>query len=427
MLTPAILLARATELGAPIAARDDWIERQIAGRKLKIPNRAPIWLPKPATAWASDAIDQVEETYPGMAPTLITAALTRPLRAYELVHTTDERRVALLSAFDLPEAAPVLGSGVVLLRLHSRQLREAAPLEFELVPIGATDGLLDFLEELGLELSDDDRARPDPDLTQPARTLWVGGSAAETGREDWFRLVVAASQPLGLASEGPLQNPSGYLGQARSRIGGHGGGPVVMWKPRCGPQYAALAAVANAPLITLEERELADALYEFRLAVLEKFPGSSLPGTGRAADQEFSPKSWGEAHSNLHRLTSEAFVMTDRARAHCANGNGYADYRRMWRFLRILADLAGAWREADCSIGGRFDAWAVEQFGIEIALHDSTLGVDTTLFRHEETEYSREPHVKVDDYKQPNECGRIYFALDSDRQRLIVDHVGLHL
>ena len=41
-------------------------------------------------------------------------------------------------------------------------------------------------------------------------------------------------------------------------------------------------------------------------------------------------------------------------------------------------------------------------------------------------EYSREPHVKVDDYKKPVECGRIYFAQDNEGRRFIVNHIGPH-
>ncbi|MCZ4605444.1 hypothetical protein O3S80_17145 [Streptomyces sp. Lzd4kr] len=37
------------------------------------------------------------------------------------------------------------------------------------------------------------------------------------------------------------------------------------------------------------------------------------------------------------------------------------------------------------------------------------------------------PHIKVRDAVSPNEVGRIYFALDSEEKRFIVNHVGLHL
>jgi hypothetical protein len=41
--------------------------------------------------------------------------------------------------------------------------------------------------------------------------------------------------------------------------------------------------------------------------------------------------------------------------------------------------------------------------------------------------FSRGPHLKLGDHTSPNEVGRVYFAMDSDGERFIVDHVGLKL
>jgi hypothetical protein len=59
-------------------------------------------------------------------------------------------------------------------------------------------------------------------------------------------------------------------------------------------------------------------------------------------------------------------------------------------------------------------------------LHDDALGA-LGEFTYDGQRYSREPHVKVDDYVDPARCGRIYFAYDTHRARFIVDHIGLHL
>jgi hypothetical protein len=98
----------------------------------------------------------------------------------------------------------------------------------------------------------------------------------------------------------------------------------------------------------------------------------------------------------------------------------------MWLHLERLVEAAEAWAAEDCSIGGRLDEWIHQNYGIEVALHDNTLGAGA-LFIHGDTEYSREPHVKVDDYVDPASCGRIYFAYDTPGKRFIVDHIGLHL
>lgn len=106
----------------------------------------------------------------------------------------------------------------------------------------------------------------------------------------------------------------------------------------------------------------------------------------------------------------------------------YPDPARMWRHLLRLSDAAEAFRKADGQIKERFDKWVHTNFGIEVANHDVGLReAGGGSFEFEGTTHSRERHIKVDDYKAPSECGRIYFALDTEKKRIIVDHIGLHL
>jgi len=95
----------------------------------------------------------------------------------------------------------------------------------------------------------------------------------------------------------------------------------------------------------------------------------------------------------------------------------------MWRALRALERVGRRYNELGAELGMRFEDFATEQGGIEVALQDSTYE-DACFFEFEGVEYSRLPHVKIDDAKAPNEVGRIYFALDPDRSRLIVDWFG---
>jgi ER-bound oxygenase mpaB/B'/Rubber oxygenase, catalytic domain len=139
----------------------------------------------------------------------------------------------------------------------------------------------------------------------------------------------------------------------------------------------------------------------------------------------FSPSSWAEFVDYVDALESPAFVITERAREMCEQGP-YPDPPRMWRHLERLAEAAEAWAAADCSVGNRLDEWIHENYGIEVALHDDSLG-GAASFTYEDTKYSREPHVKVDDYVDSGSCGRIYFAYDTPAKRFIVDHIGLHL
>jgi hypothetical protein len=132
---------------------------------------------------------------------------------------------------------------------------------------------------------------------------------------------------------------------------------------------------------------------------------------------------WDEFAELAPALETTHFVLTDNARGHCGE-NPYPTPGRMWDHLEALAQAAEAYGELEAPVGGRLKEWIAENFQIEIALFDNDLRPKE--FEFEGVTYSREPHVKVDDYKNPAECGRIYFAIDNEHARLIVDHVGLH-
>jgi hypothetical protein len=152
---------------------------------------------------------------------------------------------------------------------------------------------------------------------------------------------------------------------------------------------------------------------------------SSAAEVDDQADTTFSPETWSAFAEHLDLLLSPAFVLTDRAKEMC-DPSPYPYPARMWSRLERLAEAAEAWAAADCSVGKRLDEWIQENYHIDVALHDSDLA-QSSAFVFEDAEYSREPHVKVDDYVDPASCGRIYFAYDSDGKRFIVDHIGLHL
>jgi len=138
-------------------------------------------------------------------------------------------------------------------------------------------------------------------------------------------------------------------------------------------------------------------------------------------------ESWEEAAELAEMLVGEALILTENASGQLADCN-YPDPARMFDHLERLADAAAAYDAADGDIGARFEDWIHTSFGIEVALHDTGLAeAGGATFEFEGHTYSREPHVKVDDHKDPASCGRIYFALDGDAKRIIVDHIGLHL
>lgn len=96
--------------------------------------------------------------------------------------------------------------------------------------------------------------------------------------------------------------------------------------------------------------------------------------------------------------------------------------------LISLARAAIAYRRVNGKIGKRLDEWLEEEFSLRLAMSDKGL-VQAKLdkFTFEGTEYSRVPHVKIDDHTSPDRVGRIYFAVDHEETRFILDHIGLKL
>lgn len=106
----------------------------------------------------------------------------------------------------------------------------------------------------------------------------------------------------------------------------------------------------------------------------------------------------------------------------------YPDPPRMLDALRRLESAAMEWRANDAEVGDRLGPWIQNATGLRYAGSDRELerrNLDS--FRFEGRKWSRVPHIKVDDAKHSNQVGRIYFAIDSQARRWIVDHVGQKL
>jgi hypothetical protein len=133
-------------------------------------------------------------------------------------------------------------------------------------------------------------------------------------------------------------------------------------------------------------------------------------------------ETWEEVAKHLGDLEGPGFCLSTEARE-CANGKGrYPRPDLMWKSLMALERAGRAFNEMGADLGMRFDRFASEQAGITVALQDDTYS--DCWFEYESEWHQRVPHVKVDDAKAPNEVGRIYFALDSDGKRVIVDWFG---
>jgi len=131
---------------------------------------------------------------------------------------------------------------------------------------------------------------------------------------------------------------------------------------------------------------------------------------------------WADVPDLADQLQSDAFRFTDQVRSQLA-GNTYANPGRMLLFLARLALAALEYRRLGGAVGDRLQDW-ISSYELDISLHDQAR--QGSRFDYEDSTYSDEPHVKVDDNKPRNECGRIYFAPDAEHARFIVNYVGAH-
>jgi hypothetical protein len=132
---------------------------------------------------------------------------------------------------------------------------------------------------------------------------------------------------------------------------------------------------------------------------------------------------WDEVAEHMPALAGPGFALSTQAEE-CAEGEGrYPHPASMWRALRALERVGRVYNEQGAELGMRFEEFALQEGGLDVALQDSTYE-EECFFEFEGQEHSRLAHVKIDDAKAANEVGRIYFALDPEHNRLIVDWFG---
>ncbi|MGP5637538.1 hypothetical protein ACTXOW_13725 [Corynebacterium variabile] len=132
--------------------------------------------------------------------------------------------------------------------------------------------------------------------------------------------------------------------------------------------------------------------------------------------------------AHLEDASSNSIVFTAGALRSWPKSN-YPHVEAMEEALVKLARASSEWSEAGCNVGMRIKEWLKTRFGLNFSLEDEPL-VRKNLNEFEydgKNDYSREPHLKLDDFVKPNEVGRIYFAIDTEGSRFIVDHVGVKL
>jgi hypothetical protein len=141
-------------------------------------------------------------------------------------------------------------------------------------------------------------------------------------------------------------------------------------------------------------------------------------------DEDFD-LDWESVVPSIMALIGPHFVLSDRARSQL-RGNPYPRPARMLQYLTRLEVVAREYREKSGELGSRLADHAMSTTGIEIALTDKALACPVVYLEGIATDLVATPHVKVDDVKTTDQCGRIYFATDLASRRFVVDHIGLH-
>lgn len=129
----------------------------------------------------------------------------------------------------------------------------------------------------------------------------------------------------------------------------------------------------------------------------------------------------------LMKESQGAIVFTPQA-ARSWKRDPYPHIDAMHDALITLTKAAIEYRRLGCQLGMFPDEWFKLEWEMNLAATDkymSTNGLDS--FDFDGRTYSRLPHLKMGDHTSPNEVGRVYFAMDPDGERFIVDHVGLKL
>ncbi|MGV0519713.1 hypothetical protein PJK52_18105 [Mycobacterium kansasii] len=149
--------------------------------------------------------------------------------------------------------------------------------------------------------------------------------------------------------------------------------------------------------------------------------------TDWAEAPELDPSDLASLASYLEKQAQGAIVFTRDAHQSWKR-DAYPHVRVMRDALIALTKAAIEYRRLGCQLGMLPDDWFKHEWELNLASTDQYMSrqrLDT--FDFDGKTHSRLPHLKLGDSTSPNEVGRVYFAMDSEGERFIVDHVGLKL
>lgn len=371
--------------------------------------------------WRESAVEQAAAFVPAdLAVEATEVVLQRPTRVYELNAPAGVRRVVALAGVQQAGGQPMLLRATLAVNVPEGGLASWGPAAFTgagLDEVASRDLLVDFVDDLTAP----SLAARDPD-GRPATALVVGDCPKPV--QDSIRRRLWCH---GVRVEAHLTQPERRADVTRQRVETFVGDVLVVLERGCGGALGRLLAAANtgsAPLVLVGETEV-----EYLLVELDEGLDARAVDLLRLeieAEEALPAMDWCLGTEAVAALECDHFVTTPRCLKRLPSCS-YGDVDRMLDHLRRLRRLSEKWSQQQGDVGARFENWASVEAGLDIALHDQELvRKGLQRFDFDGQRYSREPHVKVDDAKAFIDCGRIYFALDTSKWRVIVDHIGLH-
>lgn len=255
--------------------------------------------------------------------------------------------------------------------------------------------------------------------------LLLGDPGAATQREANWRRVLELAAGLREVRLQIRTNPEGSKARVVRSLRTDPPDALLVWaggvsKPSAylEPYLGARRSGYAETLGTRSDAPLAEHVRELLMHLREMDPR----GGGEQAMPPAEAMDWATAGAQIRALAGPHFVLTNRA-SEMIEGNPYPAPARMLDHLTRLAGLALRYYTSAGVLGGQLVTLASEEHQIEVALSDKGLSPPPMK---EFGGLVTDAHVKVDDFKSPAECGRIYFAIDRTHHRFVVDHIGLH-
>ena len=395
------------------------LARALGSRRFEpLGHQQPLVLPSGEPDWLSAALTECEALAPGAGAALLEQLLLEPERVYEVEDGNPPDRTICTVCTVQWNGSDLVVYSKIAVPGDGRRSTGFGSIEISAISLADIDAVRASLVELAGELTDRSFGARSPDRVSDI--LIVGFLTDEEqnrfGRELWAREVRAAF----------LTKVERRPSQSQARVERFKGDQIIVLAQRCGQAYGPLAASADASRTSYVPGDDSDGISE---EIAKAVEAATAPPTAPPTIAPTLPTSPSEVEKAILGLQGDTFCLTRRAKQQLHKWlPDYPDPSRILDALEALALLAESWVAANGDVGP-FAQWAASEGGLsKTALTDKTLvQMKIDEFEFEGKTYSRQPHVQVDDAKAWIHCARIYFALDKDGSRFIVDHIGPHL